>query len=810
MNILRHHKLIDTLLLLLLAATLIAPVFKIQYLDNWPSIESTFISDARMLAENMPHPGWQPLWYCGTRFDYIYPPALRYGTTLISLVGSVSTARAYHIYVGLFYIFGSASVYWLVFVGSQSRKSAWLSALAVALVSPCLILVSDLHRDSPWMIPLRLHSLMTYGEGPHISALSVLPAALAAAFAALRSWRPVPLALAGFLCAFTVANNFYGATALAIFFPIVVWSVWLGLRDNFIWLRALGVVALAYGLVAFWLTPSYVRITWINLKWVSSPGDAHSQLFMLAVIFVFCDASYLWANRRPDRIWPVFVMGSALILTVDVLGFFYFGARVLGEPFRLAPELDMALLLLLVLLITTFWRARTLRIEAVVLTIFMFVPAPTYLRHAYTIFVGDNNWEDQYQRRITKWVHENLPGERVMPSGTIRFWFDAWFDIAQPDGGSQQGLLNQWLPVSSFQIFHHDRGDISVLWLQALGTSAVIVPDSTSLEYYHDYQKPEKFRGLLSPIFDDRHGTVIYRVPRIYRSLGRVVDRANEAAVGEIKAGDDIDKLKKYVSLIEAPQPETPAVWSGFDALQITAQVGEGQSVLLQETYDPAWRAYEDGASLPVHTDHVMGFMLIDVPPGAHTIVMRFETPLETYVGQLLLVVSLLTVGGLVVRETKLWKTFSCRGNRFIRRNQTRVQVTLGVLLVLAAILTGLYVAMQRSSYSFSVRWSDQSKYPISIDESGEAITVRYLPVHTATNGRDFPGRVHTGRRLGRNQIWVDFGLLYHGERCCIGNLRHPLLVFLKIARDRIDWSNETYWTKDEDTFNSHSVHSSR
>jgi hypothetical protein len=111
---LRHHKLLDTLLLLLIAIALVGPIFNISYLDQWASIESTFIADARILADHMPHPSWQPLWYCGTRFDYIYPPALRYGTAIISLIGHTSTARAYHLYVGLLYVFGLLSTYWLV------------------------------------------------------------------------------------------------------------------------------------------------------------------------------------------------------------------------------------------------------------------------------------------------------------------------------------------------------------------------------------------------------------------------------------------------------------------------------------------------------------------------------------------------------------------------------------------------------------------------------------------------------------------------------------------------------------------------
>src|SRR3981081_160225 len=121
-----HYRraLIDSGIIFLFTCVLISPLFKVEYLDNWGSIESTFIADARMLRENLPHPGWQPLWYCGTRFDYIYPPALRYGTALTSLVFHLTTARAFHLYVGVLYALGMAGVYWLAYVGSRSRAQA--------------------------------------------------------------------------------------------------------------------------------------------------------------------------------------------------------------------------------------------------------------------------------------------------------------------------------------------------------------------------------------------------------------------------------------------------------------------------------------------------------------------------------------------------------------------------------------------------------------------------------------------------------------------------------------------------------------
>ena len=82
----RASWLLDSVLLFALAAVLILPLWRLTYLDNWISIESTFIADARFLADHWPHPRWQPLWYGGTRFDYVYPPALRYGTDRKSVV----------------------------------------------------------------------------------------------------------------------------------------------------------------------------------------------------------------------------------------------------------------------------------------------------------------------------------------------------------------------------------------------------------------------------------------------------------------------------------------------------------------------------------------------------------------------------------------------------------------------------------------------------------------------------------------------------------------------------------------------------
>jgi hypothetical protein len=645
---------IDSLALAFLVCVLIQPLFRLKYLDNWPSIESTFIADSRMLSEHLPHPGWQPLWYCGTRTDYIYPPALRYGIVLISRVGHVIPARAYHLYTAVFYVFGIVAVYWLVRIGSSSRASAWLASAATALLSPSFLLLPAFRHNSAFWVPQRLHVLMAYGEGPHITALSILPAALAAAFLALRSRRPAALVAAGGLCALVVANNFYGATALAIFYPIMVWSVWVCERPRGVWLRAAAVPLLTYGLSAFWLTPSYVRTTMMDLKWVAQPGNSSSRIVLLIAVALYCLFSARAASRRPERTWPVFVSGTALILSVWVLGFLDFGLRISGDAVRLLPELDLALILGFVEGIRRFWANPCLRLPLALLLVVAFSPALRYLKHAWTPFPKAAPLENVYEYKTAKWVHDFLPGARVLPVGTVRFWFDVWSDNAQPDGGSDQAILDQIIPVATWQIIHGDRADLAVLWLQALGADAVIVPGKTSFDVYRDFQQPEKFHGVLPALYDDQHDTVIYRVSRLHSGIARIVDRAAMNSVAKIQGGDDAAGLTKYLAVVENPaQNAATLTWRGFDEADIEANTGGGKSVLVQETWDPAWHAYENGKQLPVRAENTMGFMLIDAPEGDHKIQMRFETPLENRAGQVLFVLTVMVMVGLVIRDRR-------------------------------------------------------------------------------------------------------------------------------------------------------------
>jgi hypothetical protein len=232
----------------------------------------------------------------------------------------------------------------------------------------------------------------------------------------------------------------------------------------------------------------------------------------------------------------------------------------------------------------------------------------------------------------------------------VRFWYNAWFDLPQVGGGSDQGMLNPIVQMAQWEIRLAEKPEPSVQWLQALGADAVIVHDKTSQEVYHDFVYPAKFAGVLPVLYDDKQGNVIYRVPRRYPGLARVVQTEAARGLQPPRGNSDSERIGAYVDVLEKG-PDSPAAmrWVSTDEVRIQARIGEAESVALLVTYDSAWRAYSGSEPLPIHRD-AFGFMRIEATPGEHEIRVVFETPLENRVGR---VVS--GISGIVVLLLLVW-----------------------------------------------------------------------------------------------------------------------------------------------------------
>ncbi len=652
----RHPQLrtfvIDSLLLALIAAALIYPLFTLVYMNNWASIEATFIADARFLAEHWPHPRWQPLWYGGTRFDYIYPPALRYGTAGLSMLLGIPPAHAYHIYTAFFHCIGIAGVYLMVRALSGSRGMAWAAAVGTMLVSPTYWLMEDIGVDAAtrFMTPWRLHVLALWGEGPHTSALALIGPAIAASWLTLTRGSRLALVASAVLSALVVSNNFYGGVALSIFFGLMLWCLWVTRRDHGLWARGAAVAVLAYGLTAFWLVPSCLTATLANLKVVRAESNIQHLIWGLVAAAGFFVVSYWWGRERPERFYTLFLSGAFFILGGMILSWDWFGIRIVGTPGRLIPELDLVLILVLLEIIRRVWNRAPawspsrawLPRAALLLPLIVALPnTENYLSHAWEIFPEDRTPQHRVEYRLSEWMAENLPDSRAFVAGSVRFWYNAWHDLGYLSGGSHQGMLNQGILPAINEIRSGPDGELAVKWAKSFGVDAIIVNDETSAELYHDYPYPKKFAGVLPVLRDEDKGDVVYNVPRRYSDHARVVRIRDMDALSDKEPDDwEAEELDAYVRAVEeGPDEFAELTWMGTDGIKVNAEFDYGEALLLQVAYDPAWGAFAGDRRLPIHRDP-LGQMLIEVPEGPSEITLVFDLPLENAIGRILTAIS--------------------------------------------------------------------------------------------------------------------------------------------------------------------------
>ncbi len=645
---------LDACLLFLFGVVLVFPLFGMKYLNQWESIESTFLADSRLQLENWGHHLWLPQWYSGTRTDYIYPPALRYSVAMASSVFQASPARAYHFLVGVMYALGIATVYLWTRTGSGSRGSAWLAAVAFALLSPCFLVLPDIRDDSYFLAPLRLHVLMRYGEGPHIAALSILPIVWLGAWRRFQGGGVRWLLLGAGAAALVVTSNFYGATALAITFPLLAWSVlvrrfdWRILRDTAF------IAALAYGLTAWWLVPSYFRITARNLRFVSPESDPRSLVAAAILVLAYLVVSFGLGRWLRLSAYGMFIWSGLWLLGVYILGSRWLGLQIVGVPQRLLPELDLFAILCGVKIVRDIWMwhlaspmHRALRPVSAVLLLLCFWPSWHYLSHIYVEFPRDRQFQQRIEYRTAAWLAENAPNQRVFLTGSISFWYNVWQDGQQADGGSMQGLLNPRFPAVRYRIEHDPDPDFLRHWLQAIGVDVLVLAGPHSQEPYLDFAQRMPFFDKHFPLLrDDGEGNHYYRIPRRATGIVRLVDRARMEALPPVPDEYEQASLAAYVDAVEASPAggDSPdrarGRWLNSDALDVDIDSQPGEALLVQENYDPYWRAYADGRRLAIRPDPI-GYMLVDVPPGEHTLRMVFETPLENQVGRALTLATL-------------------------------------------------------------------------------------------------------------------------------------------------------------------------
>ena len=247
-------------------------------------------------------------------------------------------------------------------------------------------------------------------------------------------------------------------------------------------------------------------------------------------------------------------------------------------------------------------------------------------------------------------MRAHLPGARALVAGSVRLWYDTWHDQAQLGGGSDQGINNGIVVAAQWQVLLSEKADVSVEWMRALGVDAVVVNGKDSKEMYHDFQHPDKFAGKLPVLYDNHQGDVIYAVERRFPGIARVVDRARLEALPAFGREPDLDRLRAYTAVLEEG-PDAPATvtWQSSDSFRVHATLQPGQVLLLQESWDPAWRAATGGREVPVARDP-MGFMTAAAPSGEQDIAFTFTLPFENAAGRVITLAAFAVLAALCFR----------------------------------------------------------------------------------------------------------------------------------------------------------------
>ena len=604
--------------LFLLNATLVWRLFKTEYLDQMKSIEGVFMALARYVRDHFSDTDWWPYWFCGMPFRNTYQPALPFTTAALSALTGLSPARSFHIVEAIVYALGPVTVYWLARRLSHSNSAGFAAGLLYSLLSPSAWLIREIRADlGGAFLMQRMHTMVVYGDGPHVASLTFLPLALLALHNAIehrKAWRYV---LAACALATVPLINWPGTIDLA--FAVLAYLIAYRTARPPIWiLRCAAIAALAYGLACRWMPPSMIALYVHNVEGLESRYRFSAIHFAYTLGLILTMSAVHLALARFSA--PRHIQFAALFLippAVIVLASYRLDVVLLAQPNRFHLSMEMAFILLAVFAAGRAVAAWPfLRIPAVAaLAAICIVQFTDVYRYGHRLIRSiDVRQTSEYA--VARWFGAHAAGERVMVPGAMSFWLNTWSDVPELAGCCDQSVEPYQARVAQY-VFHTDdhagthAAEISLAWLQAYGVQQVAVAGPRSTEPYHAMAHPWKFEGKLEQLWRDGMDDVIYRVPQRSRSLAHIVQPAELVATPPAN-GIDLAPLTPYLNAIQDPhRPEAPMEWLSNHEARINAPMKSGDLLSVQIAYDSNWEARVAGSRCPTHADH-LGLLVID------------------------------------------------------------------------------------------------------------------------------------------------------------------------------------------------------
>ncbi len=627
-------------ILFALNAYLCRELFGLEYSKFRNSIEAAYISISTYAMANWGDLSWWNLWYCGIPYQNTYPPLLHWIVAAAAQLLRMSPAHAHHIITALFYCLAPVTLYFLAARLSGSRLTGFCAGLFYSLIAPSAMLIGTVRRDLTTPLgPRRLQALMEYGDGPHLSALALVPLAILTLAIALDRRQPIYSVLAAFTITAVVLTNWLGAFALTLAIGSYLLAHHERLRD---WIHAFGIGVLAYLLACPWIPPSTIRTIRFNSQTIGGDFTGIYQYLpkylAYGAVLLFVSKYLLHRLRVTGGIQ--FVLFYAVLAGAIPLCAEWFHIALMPQPERYHLDMDQAFTLAAFCVTSsvmgrtdTFRRGCTMFAVAVLLLWGCYSQIRRYRSFARN-WIQPIDVQQTSEYRIAKWFDDNMNGARVMAAGSASYWMNAFTGTPQIGGGFDQGVTNWQNRVARYIIVSGENAGardaaISVLWLQAFGVHAVAVTiPKTGLEGLPEFRNPNKFDGVLELLWREGEDR-IYRVPQRSPSLAHVIHRSDMVSRAPIH-GVDVEPLAKYVVALEDERlPPAPMRWTTRHSAEITARVEPDQLISVQESYHPGWHATVDGAPRNISSDS-LGFITIEPNcNGSCTIELSYDGGLE-------------------------------------------------------------------------------------------------------------------------------------------------------------------------------------
>jgi hypothetical protein len=602
-------------------------LFHIEYPRFMGTIEGSYIGISRYAMAHWNDLTWFPLWNDGIPYLDTYPPLLHLVVALVASLAGTSAAHAYHWVTALAYCLGPVALFALTLRISGSRWAGFVAGLIYASVSMSAWLIPSVARDlGSVFFPRRLQALAYYGEGPHVSSMTLLTLALLCLDVAMAKRRPPYFFLAAVAFAATATTNWLGAFAIVLIvvpyalahldlpYPLVQLGPSGWKWRDLAWLALIG--GAAYCLAMPLMPPSTIAVLQMNAKTISGDyTNAYKSAWLWGSAILIALAVIKASVRRLNRHLQFAVLFAFLTMLI-ALAEAWWNIAIVPQAVRYHLEMEMALAILAAFAAQAMLRNRPRWVAAVslaALLVALILPIRMDRRYARNFLLLSQDAQSTIEWKMAQWLNQHWTGERVLMWGPSAFWLTVFSDIPEL-WGTAHGTTDYTIRVAEFAIFNSypaepRNAEASVLWFKAFGVHAVGISGLASTPV-------RKFEGVLDPLWRYDNDAVIYRVDSGRggggpASLARVIPRG--ALVSRIPVhGLDVDPLRPYVAALDDPRmPPAEFRWTSMHSAEISGNLEPGQVLSVQEAWNKGWHATANGRPTPILRDAI-GLMYID------------------------------------------------------------------------------------------------------------------------------------------------------------------------------------------------------